>query len=76
MNDNLLWWMSLSKNEKNNHVNIEKLILNTEFQIVEENKKWLGGRHNTIKLKFEHEKENEKGGKMEVIHMNEFGKYK
>lgn len=53
MNDNLLWWMSLSKNEKNNNVNIEKLILNTEFQIVEENKKWLGGRHNTIKLKFE-----------------------
>jgi len=25
----------------------------------------LGGRHNTIKLKFENEKENEKGGKKE-----------
>lgn len=49
------------KMKKNNNVNIEKLILNTEFQIVEENKKWLGGRSNTIKLKFE----NEKGGKKE-----------
>lgn len=65
MNDNLLWWMSLSKNEKNNNVNIEKLILNTEFQIVEENKKWLGGRQNSIKLKFENEKEKKKGGKKE-----------
>lgn len=41
LNENLVWWMSLNRTEKNNREQVCRLILDSENLIVEEIRKWL-----------------------------------
>lgn len=79
MNDNLVWWMSLSRTEKNNRMYVEKLVIDTENLIVEENRKWLGSSQSTsIKLIKEntYTEEEKKENENEILIQNYQKKFK